>query len=73
MVAGISNRKHTMKTVRIQVLVPEDWRDAFSKQAAKSEQGLSEWLAELGKDALPKTVQGKLSERKGPGQPRKES
>lgn len=61
-----------MKTVRIQVLVPEDWEQAYRDKAAQEgESSLSAWLAELGKAALPRDVQGQLSERKGPGQPRK--
>lgn len=53
--------------MRIQITQPDDWVEAFRQQAEKDGLSLSEWIGEKCKDALPKQVQVKLSERQGVG------
>ena len=52
--------------------MPPDWWDAFAEAAATENKSLSEWFGDLGKEALPKRIANKLSERNPRRRPIKE-
>lgn len=52
-----------MTNTRKNITQPADWWAAFESQAQAEGLSLSAWIGKVGRDALPKRVAGKLSER----------
>ena len=59
--------------MRKNISQPLDWWTAFERAADKAGVPLSTWIGRQCKRGLPKDERAKLTERKGPGQPRKDT
>jgi len=56
-----------IRSSRLNITLPQDWRQAFQAAAKKDGVPLSDWLRQCGAANLPKSVQQKLSEPAKPG------
>lgn len=60
-----------MTNERKNITQPSDWWDAFEAASDAGGVSLAEWIGEVCRQRLPASVREQLSERRGPGRPRK--
>jgi len=56
-----------IRSSRLNITLPPDWRQAFQAAAKKDGLPLSDWLRQCGAANLPESVQKRLSEPQKPG------
>ena len=56
-----------IRSSRLNITLPQDWRQAFQAAAKRDGVPLSDWLRQCGAANLPKSVQQTLSEPAKPG------